>query len=302
MTLSVVVTIVEGGDALTACLSALESQQNPPKLEVIVPWDDSVIGITALEARFASFRFLGLGHLQTAQLATSAAGAHELYDRRRAAGLAAATGDIVAILEDRGVPRPDWAAIMAKLHDELPHAVVGGAIENGRESLLHWAVYFCDFGRYQRPFTAGAREWVSDVNIAYKRRALDSTRDIWRDRYHETTVHWALQRAGETLYLTPEPAVDQMRGQSPLGKLLAERYGWGRLFAYTRARETSLGRRVLLAVLTPLLPFILLVRHGRLQLAKRIQLRTFIAASPVVFLLLVAWSAGEAAGYLTAKS
>jgi GT2 family glycosyltransferase len=302
MNLSVVVTIVEGGDALAACLLALANQHDAPPLEVIVPWDESVSDVAALAIRFPIVRFLALGHVPTAKPVTSAAGAHELFDRRRAAGLAAATGEIVAILEDRGVPRSDWAATMIKLHRELPHAVVGGAIENGRDTLLHWAVYFCDFGRYQRPFLAGTREWVSDVNIAYKRRALDATRAIWRERYHETSVHWALQRAGEELYLSPEAAVDQMRGQFPMRTLLSERYAWGRLFAYTRARESSAARRIMLAALTPLLPFVLLLRHGGLQFEKRVRFRTFLAAAPMVFLLLVAWGAGEAAGYLTAKS
>ncbi len=300
--LSVVVTIVDGGETLARCLDALGRQQEGPALEVIVPWDESVAGIEALERRYPGLIFLPLGRLETRRPAGSPAGQHELYDRRRAAGLARARGDLVAILEDRGVPRSDWARGMAALHARLPHAVIGGAIENARDSVLNWAVYFCDFGRYQLPFEGGPREYVSDVNICYKRGALEATRDLWADRYHETTVHWALRRRGETLYLSPEIAVDQMRDGLRLGALLAERFGWGRLFAYTRAREIPPHRRLLLAALSPALPPLLWLRHLRGRTSRGRDTGRYLRAGAVVFLLLTAWSAGELMGYLTGRA
>ena len=300
MRLSVVVTIVDAGEALGRTLTALASQQDPPDLEVLVPWDDSVAGLDVLAKRFPSFKFLPMGRIATARPSSSAAGQHELFDRRRSVGLSAATGDVIAILEDRGVPRPDWARTMHDLHAGSASAVIGGAIENGRDAWLNWAVYFCDFGRYHLPFEAGPRDWVSDVNIGYKRRAIDQTRDLWRERYHETTVHWALQRAGETLYLTPALAVDQMRGSLNLSSLVSERFAWGRLFAYTRARESGMGRRIVLAILAPLLPIMLLLRHTSVQLSKRQTFGKFLMALPAIAVLLMAWSLGETIGYLTA--
>ena len=121
------------------------------------------------------------------------------------------------------------------------------------------------------------------------------------DRYHETTVHWALVRAGETLYLSNEFAVDQMRDDLSISRLLGERLGWGRLFAYTRARETGMGKRLVLAALAPVLPLLLLARLSRHQVQKRRTLGKFILASPLVALLLAGWSVGEMVGYLTAR-
>ena len=302
MRLSVVVTIVDGHDVLDRCLSALAAQQRPPALEIIVPWDDTVAGIGALAARYPTCRFLDLGRLATTRPAASAAGQHELYDRRRAAGLAAATGDIIAVLEDRGVPDPDWAQTMARLHRDLPHAAIGGAIENGRDTYWHWAVYFCDFGRFHRPFAAGPRQWLSDINVGYKRRALEQTRGLWRDRYHETTVHWALLRDGETLYLTPDLVVRQMRVVGGVTALVAERFAWGRLFARTRVREEGLPVQMARLTLAPLLPFLLFVRIGWTQVTRGGTRMKWLSASPLVFLLLVAWSLGEAAGYATARA
>ena len=301
MLLSVVVTVVDGGETLARCLTSLATQQAGPSLEVIVPYDDSVPGMEGLAARFPAFRFLPLGTLETQRPKFGPAGQHELFDRRRSAGLTVATGELVAIVEDRGVPRPDWAFKLAELHQRMPHAVIGGGVENGRDRILNWAVYFCDFGRYQLPFDAGPREYVTDVNIGYKRRAIDQTRELWKVRYHETTVHWALVRAGETLYLSNEFAVDQMRDDLSIRRLLGERLGWGRLFAYTRAREAGMGKRLVLAALAPVLPFLLFARLARHQVQKRRTLGKFVLASPLVALLLAGWSLGEMIGYLTGR-
>ena len=299
--LSIVVTIVDGGGALGECLHALTTQEAAPEMEIIVPYDDSVSGIDELKARFPVARFVSLGPVQTGRPLESPGGQHELFDRRRAVGLAEARGEIVCILEDRGVPDATWAARVSRLHGELPHAVIGGAVECGVDASLNWAVYFCDYGRYQLPLEAGPREYVTDVNISYKREPLMRLRPLWEERYHETTVHWQLARNGETLYLTPELVVQQRRRGLSVGSILRERVEWGRLFAYTRARELGVGRRLGYALLSPLLPALLLVRHTRLQAEKRRRLKRFLSVSPLVALFLSAWSFGELLGYVTGR-
>ncbi len=295
--LSVIVTVVDGGPALDRCLAALAGQQAPPSLEILVPVDETATEASAIAARFPAVRVLALGRLPTDRPADSFAGQHELFDRRRAAGLAAATGELVAIVEDRGVPAADWARAMSDAHAALPHAVIGGAVACGSPSLLNQAVYFCDFGRYQPPFAPGPRPFVTDVNVCYKRAAIEATRALWAERYHETTVHWALARDGATLWLSPAPLVVQHRGRLALGPLLRERFAWARLFAWTRGREVSAAHRWLLAALTPLLPAVLYLRHLRGRLGGH-DLGRFLLASPAIVLLLAAWSAGEAAGCL----
>lgn len=298
MLLSIIVTIVDGGPTLEACLEALARQSHPPQMEILVPFDDTVTDMKALRDQFSAVRFIEMGTISTRSPKQSYAGQHELFDYRRTAGISVASGDIIAILEDRGVPRSDWARVVHDLHSQ-PEAVIGGAIENGVDRLLNWAVYFCDFGRYQLPFVPGPRDFVSDVNISYKRDPLQSVRHVWETRYHETTTHWALQREGHTLFLDSRPIVDQQRRDLKLGNLLSERFHWGRLFAYTRVRESAAGRRALLALASPFLPGVLFVRHMMTQLRKRARFARFVVAAPVVLLLLVAWSAGEAVGYIT---
>lgn len=301
MQLSVVVTVVDGGPALDRCLTALAGQRAAPAMEVLVPFDDSV-SMPALPARFPHFTFLPMGHYQTRCPSTTVRGQHELFDRRRAFGLAAARGDLVAMLEDRGVPHPDWASTLARLHTELPHAAIGGAIENGSPRSLNWAVYFCDFGRYQPPFPPHPSRVASDVNVCYKAAAIRSVQSVWADRFHEPVVNNALLKNQETIFLSPDPLVEQFRDGLRLGALVRERLGWGRLYAELRLRDIGMLPRLALLVSSPLLPVVLYVRLLRGRLTRRRVLWPFLRATPGLWLLLAAWSVGEALGYLLTRA
>ena len=298
--LSVVVTLVDGGDQLRRCLDALTRQTGAPELEVLIPFDDTAGDLSALRQEFPEFRFMSLGALPTEKTPASPAGQHELFDRRRAAALAAVTGELVAMLEDRGVPRPDWAATFRDLHARLPHEVIGGAIDWAGRGIWSWAVYACDFSRYESVNPAGARTFVSDVNLCYKRRAVDATRALWKERYHEPQVHDQLRRQGAVLWFAPDAVVEESRRGLRLTPLLAERFAWGRLYAAVRVTGAPLTQRALRALATLVLPVLLYLRIARRH-GGRVPGRLALA-TPALFLLLVAWSLGECAGYLTGES
>ncbi len=298
--LSVVVTIVDGGEVLRHFLDALTHQVGAPTMQILVPYDSSVAETANFQRQFPTVDFLALGVIRTERPIRSAAGQHELYDRRRAAGLAAARGEIVAILEDRGAPRSDWARSVMRLHQQ-PYGVIGGAIEPSASDLLNWAFYVCDFGRYGLPFASGPTSWVSDVNVTYKRRVVEETRDLWKERFREPVVHWALQERGETLYLSSELVVEHRRPPTTLGVLLPERFHWGRLFGHIRAMHLGTSRRLAYALMGPLIPLVLLVRHARTQ-QKKGNLGRYLRAVPATTLLLIAWTTGEVWGYLTKRA
>jgi hypothetical protein len=296
--LSVVVTIVDGGDALRGLLDALEAQHGAPPMEILVAWDDSLNGIPDLARQFPAVRFVAMGRVATRHPTHSAAGRHELFDRRRTAALLEASAGLIAIVEDRAWPRPHWAATMVRLHGELPHGVIGGAIVATANDTLNWAFHAVDYTRYALPLESGPRPWISDVNVCYKRRCLDATRDVWGERYNEAGVHWRLAAQGEVLYLSSEPVVDFRTDYRSLSGLLGERFHWGRLFGSVRARGATADARMRYILLAPLIPFVVMARHTaahrRLGTVGR-----FLRASPVVLLLLVAWAAGEAWGAIT---
>jgi len=298
--MSVVITVVDGGDVLKRFLDAMIGQVGAPTMELLLPYDATAPEIGRFESDYPQVRFIQMGAVPTVRPVSTAAGQHELYDRRRAAGLHQARGTLIAILEDRAPPRPDWAATMTRLHRELPHGAIGGAIECAPGDLLNWAFWACDFSRYGLPFESGPRGWISDVNVCYKRRCMDMTKDIWNERFNEAKVHWTLTERGETLYLTNEAVVDYQTPYRSLSGVLPERFHWGRLFGCVRAQHVGPLRRLAFVLSGPAIPFVLFLRHRRVQQSLGNQER-FRAASRFMFPLLIAWTTGEVWGYVTRR-
>ena len=300
--LSVVVAVVDGGDALARCLEALTAQEGVAEIELIVP-ADSRCDVRASRALASAVQWLALGALASEHPPESLLALHERIDRRRAAGLAAARGEVVALIEDRVVPRRDWARELLRAHAAHPEAsVIGGAVACGASEPLARAVWACDYGRYAPPFAEGAAEQLTDVNVSYKRAALEATRELWRERYHESTVHWQLRGDGALLWATPHAVVESARRGLTLGALLRERVAFARVFGWTRAREAALANRLVWLAFTPVLPFLLTARRIA-EAAQRSALgSSFLAAVPAIFVLSAAWSLGEALAYATGRA
>lgn len=296
--LSVVVALISGRpEHLETCLTALTQQADPPAMEIVVPCDKRVGDVSRFRARFPVVHFIPSS-------GKSAGGnsdwSREHHDELRAQGLQHARGEIVALTEDHCKVGERWCATIDKEH-AAAHAVIGGAVENGTNRLLNWAVYFCDFGRYQNPVLRGPAEFLSDCNIAYKRKALEATADLWKDAYHEESVNWALRKLGHSFWQCPEMVVWQQREKMSLTAALRERYVWGRSYAGTRVAESEPEKRLFYAAFSFLLPALLLARMGANVLRKRRHVVKFILAAPLAALLTVGWSVGEFIGYVTGR-
>lgn len=300
--LSVVVTIVDGGAALERCLDALAGQTGPPSMEVLVPYDQASRDAADLAGRYPAFTFVDLGEILGGLQPRNALEQHAFYDARRAGALRIARGRLLAILEDRGAPAPDWAARMVALHKDAEIDVIGGAIEPGSDRIWDRAVFLCDFGRFQPPLAADAPEYVSDTNVCYKRAALESVRPLWQDRYEEAAVNWALRRNGAKMRLDDGPRTVQRRAPMGAWRMAMERFHWGRVFGRMRGREIPTARRLMLAAAMPMLPLVLLVRHFRGQRARGHGMGRFVPAVPALLYLLIFWATGEGVGYLESGS
>jgi Glycosyl transferase family 2 len=303
--LSVVVAIVSDttdsrSDAshLDSCLHALSQQIDAPSMEIIVPYHGNVSGIESMKAQYSNVVFIAVNDLKTYP---AQGGSREHHDELRARGLAVARGEIIGLLEDHGRPDPHWCARMVEAHQQT-YAAVGGAIENGIDRPLNWAVYFCDFGKYQNPLPAVESLFVSDANVSYKRSALESIRSTWQETFHETAVNWALASRGEKLALSPKIIVYQNRGSLRLGNALKERFIWGRSYAATRGTLAGGSKRAIYAALSPVLPLILLGRMSVNVFKKRRCIGAFVKALPLTAALTVSWSSGELTGYLTGRA
>lgn len=302
--LSVVVVLVSDSNEghcevadLAECLDFLTRQSEPPALEVIVPHHLNVTGIEQLSRRFPEVTFLPCVDLKSF---TGRGGSREHHDELRARGIAAAHGQIVALLEEFDRPDPGWAAAMWEAHRQ-PVAGVGGAIDNGVDRALNWAVYFCDFDKYQNPVPAGDTLIASDANVSYKRSALEAIRPIWQETCQEPAVNGALLSRGERLVLSAKAVVYQHRSDLRFLPSLKERYIWGRSFAASRPQTRTRLKRLLYAGLTILLPPVLVLRLTKTAVKRRRCLAGFIRALPLLAPLTISWSLGELVGYLAGR-
>lgn len=296
--LSIIVTIVGESELLINCLALLSQQANGKAIEILVPYDETCKTIASVREQFELVKFLNMGVIETKARPNTHTANHELYDRRRSYGLSHARGKIVALLDDSCNPNPDWCDQVLRTH-RLPYAVIGGAVEHASNSPLNWAVYFQDFGRYQKPLNEGAVLHLTDINISYKRSSLEAIKDRWFDRYNEITVHHAFLQLGEVLWQRPQIIVCQNRGRLKFVDLLRERFAWGRLFGSARANSTSSGKRLLLIICSPGIFLLLLSRMAWKVIISRRNRCHFLVSFPLILPLTASWCLGELLGTIT---
>jgi GT2 family glycosyltransferase len=297
--ISVVVGLISGKTSdLQRCLRALQAGTRETVPDIVVPYDDPCAEVATLQAEFPEVRFIHAEGLDTA--AARAGASREHHDTLRTIGIRAASGEVIALTEDHAYVAETWCAEMIAALDRHPNAAaVGGAVECDSDRLLNWAVWFCDFGRYQNPLPEGRAGFVSDSNVAYRRAALERVAPAWAHDYHETAVHEAMMAAGYDICTTPRVVVWQARSGLSLGSALRERYVWARSFAGTRSRLIG-ARRFILAALTPVLPLVMTWRLAMTAMQRGRHTGRFVACLPMILMLQAVWAVGELVGYVTA--
>ena len=185
---------------------------------------------------------------------------------------------------------------------KLPYDIIGGAVEHTGRGIVNWAVYFLDFGRYQLPLSEGPAGYLTDVNVSYKRAALESVKAVWEQEYNEVAVHWALIKKGAILWRRPQIVVHQDRGSLSFIRQLRERFAWGNLFAAVRVREMTLPRRLLYIVLSPAIPIVLTARMAKKVFVTGRNRWRFVLSLPVFLSLGSVWCIGELFAYLSGRA
>ena len=280
--LSVLVTSYDSPAVLRLCLRSLASQRKVAQIVVAdcSPQDPA----DELAEEFPEVRFLHWARKK------------RVPDLRWAA-LEHVGGAIVGALEARCTPAADWARTILAEHAAFPEApAVGGTVALGSgATAFEMGLYLCEYGAFAPPLAPGPAKALSGANLSYKRSALEENRDLLEAGAWETFLHERWLAQGRPLWLCD--ARVEFRNTMKPGAALRQRYHYGRGYAAERVRYQAGSKRYLYAALSPALPLLLTVRMARRAFSKDLA-GWFLRASGWVLALNVAWSAGEAAGYL----
>jgi hypothetical protein len=216
----------------------------------------------------------------------------------RAAAVADARGDVIAITEDHCVVAPDWCARILAAHREHPDAAaIGGAVENGATATtIDWASFFLVNGASMPPIRDGVRRAIAlQANCSYKRSALSP--DASELGMMEWLLNEDLRRRGAVLRADGRILVSHVQS---LGVAATCRihYDDGRTIAAFRlARIGPLERAVRLAACL-VMPPLLTIRAAFHVLTKRRRAATLVASLPWMLVLTSCKAWGNALGFL----
>lgn len=282
MDLAVIVTSYDGLEPLVRCLRALAVQ--PAVAEIVVAEASKHDPSRAVAAEFPRVRVLHQPGVRSVPALRWNAVPHT-------------RAPLVAAIESRVVPAPDWAETLVHAHRLDPDApAIGGSVSNAGESgALGWAVYFSEYAAFAPPLESGRAAEISGANLSYKRPALDRAAAHLASGDWETKLHASWIAEGAHLRLC-EANVEFHNAMS-LGQALRQRFLYGRGYAASRFA----GPRSLYALLAPFLCVVLTLRASRAAARARL-LSKWTRAAPLTFLLNAAWAAGESAGYATGRA
>jgi len=256
--ISVVVCTYNGSRTLRECLDGLKRLEYPD-YEVIVV-DDGSTDATPQIARESGFRVISEGH--------------QGLSGARNSGLRAATGEIVAYIDDDARPDPHWLSYLATTFQQTRHAAIGGPnLAPPGDGLVAAAVANSPGNPVHVLLTDSEAEHVPGCNLAVRRANLLAIGgfDVRFERAgDDVDVCWRLRDRGWTLGYSPAAVVWHHRRGSV-------RAFWRQQFHYGAAeglleakfpeRYNSAGHhtwsgRVYGARLAPLVKGVVRVYHG----------------------------------------
>lgn len=284
--ISVVVAAQEGEANPAACLQSLIGQEgvDPDLLEIILV--DGRLGGGVVEGVDAS-RIVVIKAADGPSLP-------ELFGR----GIPRCRGDLVALTESHAVFPADWARSASVVHEETAAAAIGGAVTAGDlRGQLDWALYLVDYSAFVLPFEARETDDLPGCNVLFERRVLPQDQEMISIGFWKTFLCRQLAARGEKLWLDPRLVVLYNRRKTGR-EWIRRRWVHGRCFGGMRARNLTLVRRLVIAVLAPALPPILMIRMWRRLWAKERVRRQFLANLMSALLAHTVWVAGEWVGNL----
>jgi O-antigen biosynthesis protein len=228
---SVIVCTHNGERTLGQCLERLEDLSYPDFESIVV--DD---GSTDGSADIA--RAHGAKLVQTEHRGLSFA---------RNAGVAQATGEVVAFLDDDAYPDPDWLHYLAASLRANAHAGVGGPnIPPDDDGLVADCVAAAPGGPIHVLISDREAEHVPGCNMAFRKSVLEEIGGF-DERFtaagDDVDVCWRLQESGRTLGFSAGAVVMHRRRDS-VRRYLKQQYGYGKAEALLERKWPSRYNRV----------------------------------------------------------
>lgn len=264
--LTVVIVVVAGGNALRACINAVQSQVSS---YLVVHPDGTVVnaeGSVLGSAERCSIPF------------------------KRKAGVQLAPTPLVALLEDTVCPHEGWAnEVQAAMHRPGVVGCGGPVILSPDLPASARALAISDFARYNDRFPAGPTAALPGCNFGFRRDPLLAA--AGSDGLVDQIVFRRLQARGGELLWVPGMRVDFLHPDLG-GARLSTRFHHGRIYG-SLSRGQGVSRRTAAAAKTLLLPLLLTARSLRqVSAAERRSLSTL----GWLTLQHTAWAAGEFTG------
>jgi O-antigen biosynthesis protein len=222
---SVVVCTHNGARTLPECLERAR-QLSYPDFELIVVDDGSSDASTEIAYEHGA-TVVGIDHR-----GLSAA---------RNAGIAQATGEIVAFLDDDAYPDPDWLHYVAAALRRSGHAGIGGPNIPPDDGLVAECVAAAPGGPIHVLISDREAEHVPGCNMAFRKAALEEIGGFderFRVAGDDVDVCWRLQEAGWTLGFSAGAVVMHRRRDS-VRRYLKQQYGYGKAEALLERKWPS---------------------------------------------------------------
>lgn len=287
-TLSVIITTYNARETVAQCLNSLRAQSIAGAFEIVLV-DSSTDGTAELVAE----------HYSEVQLICFSE--RKFCGGARNAGIACASGNIIAFLDADCIADPRWAEAILAAHRENGDLLIGGIVDNGNpESYVGWGYYFGEFSSWMPGTLQGHVEEIPGCVLTLKRAAFERYGPFIEGTYcSDSALHWLMAYDGHRPLLVPAIRVAHLN-PSDLDHFAAHAVRHGRNFGTVRSREQewSTAKRWLHVLTAPLLPILLFVRTLRDVARTGKHLPRFLSTAPIVLLGQIAWSLGEVQGYL----
>jgi hypothetical protein len=147
------------------------------------------------------------------------------------------------------------------------------------------------------PFLSATGD-LSANNIVYRTDVLRSV--VRDDVVWKTVVNQRLRTSGIELVVLPDMSVE-VAAHHGARSLFVDRMNAGRLYSSQAAVGATLVNRAARAVACLVLPLIICTRTIRAARRDRVLRTGLLGATPVILFAALAWSAGEAFGWVTGR-